>query len=99
MIYISGKIADSDEVKLHENLEKFFSVEKRLGIDPSECFNPARLPQNNTYEYLLTRCLLEIFEKKPDMYFMIGWEESRGARLEHELAKQLNLKIEYEKAI
>ncbi len=96
MIYISGKIADVDESKVNRNLQRFFDIENALSDKECDFFNPARLSQGNTYEYLLTQCILVITEKRPDMYFMTGWEESRGARLEHELAKQLNLKIEYE---
>lgn len=92
-IYISGKIADDDVVELNKNLARFHDMEKKLGV---ECFNPANLPQGNTYEYLLACCVLEIVQNKPDMLFMKGWEDSRGARLEHEIAKQLGLQMQYE---
>ena len=95
MKYISGCITNSDPAIQKRNLERFYEVEKRLG---EKCLNPADHGDSNdrSYESYLVQDIILIFENRPDMYFMLGWETSRGARIEHELALKLGLKIEYE---
>lgn len=96
MIYISGKITDSDPEVQKQNLARFFEVERELGVP---CLNPATHGDSpdRSYESYLIQDLILIFENKPDLYMLKDWEQSRGARLEHELALQLNLNISYER--
>lgn len=96
MIYISGKITAPTKEEYQKNIQRFFEVEKLLD---EPCYNPARNDQNHpewTYEEHLVEDLCTIWLELPRMYFMKGWEESRGARIEMELAKRLGLEIEYE---
>ena len=95
MIYLSGKITDPNPEIQKKNLERFYEIEKKLG---EKCLNPADHGDgpDRSYESYLVQDIILIFENRPDMYMMKGWEESRGARLEHELALQMGLKIEYE---
>lgn len=95
MKYLSGKITNDDKEIQKKNLERFFEVEKALG---ERCLNPATHGDSpdRSYESYLIQDLILIMAHRPDMYMLKNWEESRGARLEWELAKQLNLKIEYE---
>ena len=96
MIYISGKITNEDKEIQAKNLARFFEVEKELG---ERCINPARHGDSpdRSYESYVIQDLILIFAHRPELYMMKGWEESRGARLEWELAHQLGLTITYEK--
>lgn len=102
MIYISGKITDSDPEVQKKNLARFFEVEDRLENEMQGlnfCYNPARNEAKHpdwNYEQHLIEDLCVIWLQLPEMYFMKGWKESRGARLEMELAKRLGLHCEYE---
>ena len=44
----------------------------------------------------MARDLKLIYDKKPVLYMLRGWEVSQGARLEKEWAELLSLEIEYE---
>ena len=100
-LYISGKISAETPEEVKENLQRFNEKALELiwerGVDRENIFNPADLEvDGGTWEYYLIRDLTWIMEHRPAMYFMKGWGESRGARLEHELARYLGLKMEFE---
>jgi len=98
MKYLSGPISHEDKKIEQDNLAKFYLIEEMLNARGARCINPADhgASGNRTYEDYLVQDIILIFAHRPDMYFMKGWQESRGARLEHELAIQLGLNIEYE---
>lgn len=98
-IYISGKITDPDLKKMEENLLRFHQKESELQTEheDAEIFNPASLETDGwSWEAYLARDMVYIITNKPTLYMMKGWEESRGARLEHETALLLRLTIIYE---
>jgi hypothetical protein len=96
MIYLSGKITDPDREVMKANLLRFFEKAKEF---KEPVFNPADLETEGfTWEDYLVRDLLFIYNNRPKIYFMDGWESSRGARLEHTLAEYLGLEMEYEQA-
>lgn len=99
MIYISGSITNPYPEIQKKNLYRFFEVEKILEERGETCYNPAKNEERHpewNYEQYLVEDLCTIWLELPDMYFMKNWKESRGARLEHELATRLGLHIEYE---
>lgn len=97
MIYISGKITDDNPVIMQANLDRFHEKAKELKALGLTVFNPADWETDGkSWEWYLARDVRWIIENKPSFYFMKGWQESRGARLEHELAVQLKLHREYE---
>lgn len=99
MIYLSGKITNDDPVIQQANLDVFNQKAEEMRQAGHEVFNPADWETDGmTWEWYLARDVRWIIENKPSFYFMKGWEESRGARLEHELAVQLNLSRTYEEA-
>jgi hypothetical protein len=55
-----------------------------------------KLSKKDPYD-LLKRCFLPLFESGAftTVYFLPGWESSRGASWEHEQAKQLGINIKY----
>lgn len=94
MIYISGKISDDDPIKQRANLDRFYEIESQM---EEPCFNPATLETVGwSWEKYLVRDLLWIATNRPKLFMMKGWEESRGCRLEHEMALHLGLEIVYE---
>lgn len=99
-IYISGQITSEDKVIQKLNIIRFFEVEKELRAQGRTVFNPARAefenPDWTEYNQYLAHDLIYIIENKPDMYMLRGWKFSKGALLEHEVALQLSLKIDYE---
>jgi len=92
--YLSGKITDVTRELEKANLQKFHDLEKELVARGFDVFNPAKLEQDGmTWEQYLSRDLLWIYDNRPMLYLMEGWQDSRGARLEVEFAKLLGLSI------
>lgn len=53
----------------------------------------------NDAKHVSVRCLAESIKFMSDVdavYFLKGWEEARGCKIEHEIAKQYGLEIIYE---
>jgi hypothetical protein len=96
--YISGKITDIDRETELYNMQLFYDKEMEMiaeGIPPENIFNPARLEVDGgaTWEYYLARDLHHIMEEKPTLILLPNWKESKGARLEVELAHLLKLPV------
>lgn len=97
MIYLSGKITNEDPAIQEYNLEVFNRKAEEFRERNIQVFNPADLETPGyTWEDYLARDLLWITQHKPVLYMMRGWEESRGARLEHALGTLMGLEITYE---
>ena len=88
-IYLSGPMTGIDGL----NFRAFFEAEERLRCEGHTPINPARLPAGLSYqEYIDTD--LETIAIMADAILMLpGWQSSKGAKLERELAVKLNLKI------
>lgn len=96
--YISGKITDTSREKEIANLERLNVVARRFKEEGKTFFNPADLEVSGgaTWEFYLSRDLIWIYENKPHLFVLKGWEDSRGAKLEVEFARTLNLPITFE---
>jgi len=100
-IYISGPMRGYPEF----NFPAFFDAEKyidnQLTTGPDvTVINPARLDNQEEgekpFSYYLRRDLLEILAHGVNAMFMLpGWQNSEGARLEHDVAKALDMQIRY----
>ena len=95
LYYLSGKITDTTREKELLNMQRFFDVEADLLKRGFAVFNPARLEvEDAPWEYYLARDLKYILEHKPLIYLISrDWVTSRGAMLEVEMARLLNLPI------
>lgn len=100
MIYISGKITGTNDY-----MQRFEQVERDLSDsygDDELIINPARvnaqLPKECSYSDYLTisLALLSLCDR---IYMMSGWEDSRGARLEHDYAVAHGYDVLYEDSI
>ena len=97
LIYISGKITDETRAKELANMARFNEMEKKLRRAGHTVFNPASIETPGwTWEMYLARDLHYLVTHRPMMYFMQGWQDSRGARLEFEFAKLLGLVLIFE---
>lgn len=98
-IYISGPMTGHDNL----NFPAFFHAEdriRRMGYNP---VNPARLPQQHIdehghiepipYSVLLDTCLETIAIMADAIALLIGWEQSKGAKKEYDLAVKMKLGI------
>jgi len=94
--YLSGSISNGGTKA--PSFEGFFEAEARLKEEGFEVLNPARWEQEEirTWEWYLARDLKLIYETRPVMYMLKGWELSQGARLEKAWAELLKLDVEYE---
>jgi hypothetical protein len=91
-IYIAGPMTGLPSY----NYPKFLSVEedlKKMGY--KNILNPARIANGETgkaYSYYI-RESLNLIKNADAVVFLNGWENSKGANLEHHCAKLMNLKI------
>jgi hypothetical protein len=96
MYYLSGKISDSTREKELANIKVFDDTEVELVKRGINVFNPTRLEEEGrSWEWYLAKDLRWIYENRPTIYLLDGWEESRGARLEVEFARLLGLYVLY----
>ena len=104
-VYIAGPMANIE----HYNFPAFNQAEKKL--ESSKIFrkiiNPAKLDQNDraldstielTDEERKTIIIrdLKLLVECDSIFMLEGWEDSKGAQVEHALARYLNLKIFYQ---
>ena len=87
-VYISGPITG-----VHEYAKAFQVAEDALVDYGHSVINPCKLPHNHSHSWedFMKEDLTALL--KCDGIFMIaGWQESRGAKIEYELAMQLGMK-------
>lgn len=94
MIYISGPITRTDDY-----MERFTAVEKELTEKGYAVVNPARynaqLPEETTYKDYM-RVSLALLEACSSIYMLNGWQDSKGARLEHAYAEAMGINVMYQ---
>lgn len=90
-IYISGPITNDPDF-----MQKFANAEAEIITAGYEPVNPARheLPEGATWvDYM--RQDLKLLCDCDGVYMLENWQESKGAKIEHQLAQDLGLKIFY----
>ena len=100
VIYISGKITGTSDYA-----DRFSAAEDRLIAEGYEVLNPVRAgeqlehclePEKPTWVQYM-KYDIAVMLKADCIYMMHGWEQSKGAWVEHFLARVLNYNIIYEK--
>ena len=89
-VYIAGKISGMEE----EAFGLFVQAEILLIKKGYEVVNPMKLPHKHdkTWESYMKECLTEMM-KCDLIYPLPNWNESKGAKIEMELARELGIKI------
>lgn len=97
-IYISGKISALDYNKTKTIFERDEITLRQKGFDVANPFYFNKFePLKSWNEYMINSCR-HLFEC--DAIFMLkSWGQSKGARIEYEIAKELGLKIIFENEI
>lgn len=97
-IYISGPITgrDIDEVREH-----FAKAQLRIEELGHEAVNPFDngLDETHSWKQHMIRNIALLLMQCDAICLLDGWRESRGARIEHNIATELNLAIMDEGAI
>lgn len=90
-IYISGQISGLplDEVK-----DKFQDAEKRIVEHGYEAVNPLKngIPYTESWEVHMAADIVLLFDCDA-IYMLPGWEASKGATLEKNIAERMGKKI------
>ena len=81
-VYLSGPITNTKNYK-----GLFMFAEELVGFDEAEeIYNPAtQIPSSSSWEQAMRRCLSEI-TNYDTVVMLPGWNASRGARLERDVA-------------
>lgn len=89
-VYISGKISGKEQ----EAQIAFFAIERLLTSCGFEPVNPFKngLTEDDTWERHLAVDIIALLECDAILQ-LPGWEDSRGARLEYEIAKLKRIPI------
>jgi hypothetical protein len=90
-IYISGKITGLD---YEDALRKFNEAEEFLKLAEHEVVNPMTIEHNHdkTWESYMKVDLIEML--KCDVVYMLkNWHDSKGARMEFDIAEKLGIQI------
>jgi hypothetical protein len=94
-VYISGQITGMPDL----NRGAFAHAEKKITKTGKIAINPhvicAHLPPDSEHKVFMDVCL-DALPHCQEIYMLEGWHLSKGARIEHEKAQELNLKVVYE---
>lgn len=94
MIYISGKISGVE----NNNANQFNKKWLELTLKGSSAINPnghVIHGNDSNWNSCMRRCI-QLLMHCDAIYMMKGWEASKGANIEHNIAKMLDMKIIYE---
>lgn len=89
MIYIAGQITG---LPIEEAEKKFEKAEQELRRLDLKVINPLKLgiPYSWSWDQQLAECKRVITKEATAIYFLSGWQNSKGARVEREHVDQLN---------
>lgn len=96
-IYISGKISD---LSVDEYSKRFIEAEMKLVEFGYQVINPVKigekLPENSEWSDYMRADIIELM-KCDVIYMLSNWKESKGAKIEQRIARELGLRMMYEK--
>ena len=94
-IYVAGKVSG---LPLEHTKEKFKWHAAFLSFQGNEVINPmviSPFDESKTWEDYISECIPELL-KCDAIYLLRDWGQSKGARIEYVIAKELGLKIIFE---
>lgn len=93
-LYMSGKITG---LPISEAAALFKAKEREIK-HIGDVFNPiekcAFLPKDSNWEVYMRHCIKHLVDCD-EIHMLPNWEDSKGATVEHDLAKALGIKIIY----
>ena len=93
MTYISGPMTGIKEW----NFPEFYKAQRILVARGDKVFNPAQNSLECGFDYAdFLRFDIQAILICSKMYMLKGWQMSKGARLEHDIAEALGLEMEYQ---
>jgi len=89
MIYIAGQITG---LPIEVAEKKFEKAERELRLLDLKVINPLKLgiPYSWSWDDQIAECKRVITKDATAIYFLRGWKNSKGSRVERELVDQLN---------
>ena len=91
-IYIAGKVSG---LAIQDLEAKFNTVEETLTEQGYTVANPIKIVMEGTeWEPAMARCIQELVSCQ-EIFMLHDWKQSPGARMEHDIAKKLKLRIHY----
>lgn len=93
-IYISGKISGTNLTETRKRFASVAKAMKRLGYEPVNPFENG-LTEHDTWEAHIVKDIADLLQCKA-IYMLQSWQESKGARIEHYIATEIGIPIEYE---
>lgn len=93
-IYISGKISGTNLTETHARFAAVAKAMKRLDYEP---VNPLEngLSEHDSWEAHMLKDIADLLQCNA-IYMLQGWQESKGARIEHYIATEIGMPIMYE---
>lgn len=93
-IYISGKISGTDLTETRKRFASVAKVMKRIGVEP---INPLEngLSEHDRWEAHMLKDIADLLQCKA-IYMLQGWQDSKGACIEHYIATKIGMHIMYE---
>ena len=86
IVFISGPITGMPDL----NIPAFNAADKKIRRTGAAVYNPASLPLGNDWQWYMDQCF-KAMQDCTAIYQLLGWENSRGARIENEWALELGL--------
>lgn len=86
VVYIAGPITGRPDYRY-----EFFAAEKAIWERGDIALNPASLPQGMSQRQYMRICLA-MLDCADEVWYLPGWEESRGASIEHSYAEYVGIK-------
>ena len=93
-VYISGKISGTNLTETRKRFAAAAKVTKKLGYEPVNPFENG-LTDHDTWEAHIVKDIATLLQCKA-IYMLQGWQDSKGARIEHYIATEIGIPIMYE---
>jgi hypothetical protein len=93
-IYIAGKVTGLDYAETSMKFGQHEAELKRQGHDPIVPLN--LVDRNDTWNTAMRKCIAALLTCD-QIHMLHDWKESRGAKMEHDIAAELEMPIIYVK--
>lgn len=93
-IYISGKISGTNLTETRKRFAAVAKAMKRIGVEPVNPFENG-LSEHDIWKAHIAKDIADLLKCKA-IYMLQGWQDSKGARIEHYIATEIGLPIMYE---